>query len=347
MTELWNLVRPTTASSVPRLAAALERRGWDGLFIPESQNLNVDMLVSMTLALGATDRLRVGSAVVNPFTRHPALVAGAFASLHELAPGRVVAGIGRGDSAVASIGLRPAGAAVLERFVRHVLGYLRGEAIGFADLEPYWPSGAMASEDPGETVSRLAWFDGEGRPPVWIAASGPRTIEFAARETDGVLLAVGVDQQRLEWAIDLARANGASRIAAVVNTVAHRDRGTAIEVARAMVSTFAHFSVQDGRVRGPIDLSSADQLREMHRYYDPRDHGRGGTGADTALSDDFVSGFGAVGTPGEVVDRLRALFAMGLDAVVVVGAHSPLRPDAAAEARATFVDEVLPAVRAV
>ncbi len=58
-------------------AAAVEEDGWDGLLFMDSQNLSMDVFGSMYLAASATSRLKIGAAVTNLVTRHPAVVASA------------------------------------------------------------------------------------------------------------------------------------------------------------------------------------------------------------------------------------------------------------------------------
>src|SRR5438132_2409807 len=78
-----------------------EDEGWDGILIGDSQNYGFDLYVKLTVAAMATKRVKVGSFVTNPVTRHPAVTAAAMASLNELTSGRAVLGVGRGDSALA------------------------------------------------------------------------------------------------------------------------------------------------------------------------------------------------------------------------------------------------------
>src|SRR5882724_634168 len=57
--------------------------------------------------LAATERLRVGPLVTNPGTRDWSVLASLFATLNDMYGNRTVCGIGRGDSALRSIGRRP------------------------------------------------------------------------------------------------------------------------------------------------------------------------------------------------------------------------------------------------
>src|SRR5207237_1435766 len=152
-----------------------------------SQNLAGDPYVALALAAKATDRLRLGTGVTNPVTRHPAVTAACIASVQGESKGRAQLGIGRGDSALAYLGRAPASVAVFERYLADLQSYLRGDAVAFgddADLETLGLADA-----PKE--SRLSWL-GMAQPkvPVAVAATGPRVIEAAARHADRVTFAV-------------------------------------------------------------------------------------------------------------------------------------------------------------
>src|SRR5262249_51571633 len=61
----------------------------------------------LTAAAMSTTRMRVGPLVSNPVTRHPTVVASMLATVAELFDGRAALGLGRGDSAVRTLGLSP------------------------------------------------------------------------------------------------------------------------------------------------------------------------------------------------------------------------------------------------
>ena len=73
--------------------------------------------MSLTVAALETERVQIGPSVTNPLTRHPAVMASAIASLHELSGGRAFLGIGTGDSAILNLGLRPARLRALREYV--------------------------------------------------------------------------------------------------------------------------------------------------------------------------------------------------------------------------------------
>src|SRR5438128_2633316 len=176
-TQIWTL-----GLSLPKLAArqakAAERAGFDGFAVVDSQNLAGDCYVALALAAQATERIRLGTGVANALTRHAAVTASAIASLQAESGGRAELGIGRGDSALAHLGLAPASVPVFENYVRDVQSYLRGESVPFAvssatSTRPLETLGlAGASSD-----SRLHWLrSSHKKVPVDVAATGPKVI---------------------------------------------------------------------------------------------------------------------------------------------------------------------------
>ena len=117
--ELW-----TQGISHPSVAVRAEAAGWDGMFVVDSQNLAVDPFVGLALAAVETSTLKLGTGVSNPATRHPAAAAAGIGSVHVASGGRAVFGVGRGDSALAHLGLAPARVAYFENFVRATRAYL-------------------------------------------------------------------------------------------------------------------------------------------------------------------------------------------------------------------------------
>jgi 5,10-methylenetetrahydromethanopterin reductase len=309
-----------------RLAAEAEAEGWDGVLLADSQNLQAEVFVELALAASATQRLKLGSGVTNPLTRHPAVTASAAATLQAESGGRIVLGVGRGDSAVTFVGQRPAPVAALEDFLRRLQGYLRGDVV-----------------EVGGFASRLEWLPhSQPKVPVDVAAAGRRTIEAGARQADAVTFAVGADAERIRWAVETARDAGATRFGAYVVAAPHRDVAVARDLVRANVGIFAHFS------RGSLDRLPHDDRRvveEVSRRYDAAEHGQSAAGQTGVVTDEFVDRFAVVGPPERCVERLQELAALGIERVVVVGASKDADPREAAAARKRFAGEVLPALR--
>lgn len=355
MPDLWTLT-VSSPRHAARLAERAESAGWAGLAVVDSQHLSGDAYVALALAASATDRLGLATGVTNPVTRHPAVTASAIASIQAVSGGRAALGIGRGDSALAHLGRAPARVATFERYLVALQAYLRGDAVAFDALDFHEriapPVEALGLADTPRD-SRIHWIDRDGpKVPVEVAATGPRVIAVAARVADRVMFALGADPERLAWG--LAQARAARREAgltedgvafgAYVNLVCHPDVVTARALVAGGLTTFARFAVMHGATKGPVTDEQADVLGRIHDAYDMRRHTRADTAHAAALTPGFVDRYAIVGPPDHCIDRIRALGALGLDKLVVVGPTAGADRTEAARSAALLAEEVLPAV---
>src|SRR5512136_2894550 len=70
-----------------------ESRGFEAVWQAESRLVR-DAIVPMAAYAASTSRIRVGSGVINNWTRNAALIASTFSTLDDLAPGRIIGGLG-------------------------------------------------------------------------------------------------------------------------------------------------------------------------------------------------------------------------------------------------------------
>jgi 5,10-methylenetetrahydromethanopterin reductase len=167
-------------------ARAVERHGYSILGISDSQSICRDVYATLALCAAGTERIRLGPRVITPVTRHPAVAACAAATLEELAPGRTLVGIGSGDSAALNVGLKPVPLAELREYALAVRTLL---ATGRADYH-----GATA---------RFTWS--RPRVPIFLAASGPRTLRLAGQIADGVVVRTGILPEIVRDSIEQVR----------------------------------------------------------------------------------------------------------------------------------------------
>jgi 5,10-methylenetetrahydromethanopterin reductase len=335
-----------------RRAEQAEAAGYDGIVYVDSQNLAGDTYVALALAAKATERLKLGTGVTNPFTRHPAVTASAIATIQGESNGRAVLGIGRGDSALAHLGMAPAHVDVFEDYLRRLQGYLRGEDVPFAaggDVDDL-----NLADRP--TASRIAWL----RPgrftkvPVDVAATGPRVIRMAAVVADRITFALGADPERLRWGIETAKKARAAAgldpesmpFGAYVSVVAHPDPEVAQRTGEGGLSLFARFQVMHGSVVGPASEAERAVFQKVHDSYDMNHHARAGSQQASAITPEFADRFAILGKPEHCIARLQEIIALGLDRLVIVGASMGADREAAAVAESCFLEEVLPALRA-
>ena len=113
------------------LARVCEEVGFDRFGVSDWRFMS-DCLVTMTACLQATDRLGIQAQVTDPYVRHPTLTATAIATMDDLAPGRVILGLGGGREQPAFWGeTRPHPMAAIREAVAMCRGMWRGEAVSF------------------------------------------------------------------------------------------------------------------------------------------------------------------------------------------------------------------------
>ncbi len=324
---------------IESVAHQAEDLGFDGLLLADSQNLVGDPFVALGILAQTTTRLGLGTGIVNPLTRHPAVVASAMASLQLETGGRAALGVGRGDSSLAQIGLRPPSTGQLGRFVGQVRGFLRGDTV-----------------DLNGTPSRLGWLDPTTftPPPVELAATGPKTIALAATTSDRTMLTLGADPNRLAAAITVARRARASagldpaqlRVGAYVNIACSPDQAEARDLVRGSAAIFAHFATTGPtRTTATSTHDDAQVMSTLGGTYNEAEHGLSTATQATILDDDFLDRFTIAGTPAQCRTRLAELIGLGLDRIVLVPGSRDSDPQLLEDSNRRIATQVLPALR--
>ncbi len=170
---VWlHAVRPVP--ELVRLAVAAEDLGAAALLLAD-EGVDRDLYVTLTAIAVATRRLALIPAITNPHSRHPVATAAALGSLAEIAPGRVVAGLGAGGTLVfGPMALAPARPfTALAEAVEVIDDLLAGQTVDH--------QGEFAASQ-----ARLDWAP--GRLPVAIAGRGPRVQRLSAERADWVIV---------------------------------------------------------------------------------------------------------------------------------------------------------------
>ncbi len=162
------------------LARYAEAKGFDAVWQAESRLVR-EATVPMASFLAVTERIKVGSGVVNNWTRNPALLASTFATLDDLAPGRVVLGIGAWwDPLASKVGIeRTRPLVAMRETIEAVRALLNNETVTY--------HGEFVDFDGVE----LDYVHQERRPkdvPIYLGATGMKMMELAGEIADGVVL---------------------------------------------------------------------------------------------------------------------------------------------------------------
>ncbi|MFD9190189.1 LLM class flavin-dependent oxidoreductase [Streptomyces phaeochromogenes] len=101
---------------VEELAVRAEELGLESFWVNDTPMVHGDPFVALSLCAKATSSIRLGIGVTSPALRSAPAAASGLASLNALAPGRIICGVGTGNTARRTLGMRPTTAARLEHF---------------------------------------------------------------------------------------------------------------------------------------------------------------------------------------------------------------------------------------
>ena len=160
-------------------AKRAEELGYRSAWFYDTQLLNPDVFICMTLAAANTESIRLGTGVLVPTNRIEPVTANAFASLNKLAPGRIDFGIGTGFTARRTMGLNAVPLAQTRTYIERVQSMLRGETVEW-DFEGKDRKIRFLNPDLG-----LINIDDEI--PLWVSAFGPKARQMTAELDAGWL----------------------------------------------------------------------------------------------------------------------------------------------------------------
>jgi probable F420-dependent oxidoreductase len=262
---------------------------------------------TLALAAGATERIKLGHMVTNPGTREPTVVASAYATLHDISNGRMVMGIGRGDSARRYIGQKPVRVGRFEAALRMIKPFMNGEQV-------HW----------NDTDIELAWVRAE-LPPIemHVAGYGPRVLAIAGRVGDGVIIQLA-DPDIIRWTMETARkaaeevGRDPSELKCIVcaPSVITDDIAEAREQVRwfpAMVSNHVRDLIARYGADGQVVPRALTDYVPSETHYDYDEHSRMGARHGAFVSDEICDRFCVLGTPEQASEKLRELESLGVD----------------------------------
>ncbi|QCS41067.1 5,10-methylenetetrahydromethanopterin reductase [Natrinema versiforme] len=314
---------------VADLAALAEDEGFDVAFA-SSHYFNRDPFVVLSRMADATEAIRLGPGVVNPYETHPVKLAAQTATIDEISDGRGVFGVGAGDrSSLSNLGVER------DSPLRRVL-----ETFDLArDL---WDGETVTHE--GTFTARDAALNLEPPSadiPVYVGAQGPHMLRMSAKHADGVLVNAAHPRD-LEWAAgqleqglaerpDESEAqsaseqpsgersdprDGAFESLAFASVSVAADESDAREAARPPVAFIVGGAAEPVLERHDIDREAASEVSEALEQGDLPE-------AFDRVTPAMIDAFCIAGTTETVADRFTAALEH-VDGIVV---GSPLGPD--------------------
>jgi 5,10-methylenetetrahydromethanopterin reductase len=278
-----------------------ESRGFEAVWQAESRLVR-EATVPMAAFAAVTERIKVGSGVVNNWTRNAGLMAATFSTLDDLAPGRVLLGIGAWwDPLAAKVGIRrDKPLLAMREYVEVVRRLLAMERVTF--------HGEFVHLDDVEID--IVHGDRSPKPvPIYIGATGMRMMELAGEIADGVVLNYLVSPAYNHQAME-AMEMGAQRAGRTVAEVDRPqlvvcsldpDRGVALDRARELVTQYLGQQPHIMKASG-VDQSLLDDIGKVLTWpAGPEEIER----AMALVPDDVVQLITASGTADECRAKVR------------------------------------------
>ncbi|WP_171166781.1 LLM class flavin-dependent oxidoreductase [Streptomyces sp. I05A-00742] len=323
----------TAGPGVEDLAARAEELGFDSFWVYDTPMIHGDPFVCLALCARSTHRIRLGIGVTSPALRSAPAAAAAVSSLNALAPGRIVCGVGTGNTARRTLGMRPTKMAELESFTAALQDLTAGREADYRE-------GARSSRVRFLHVG--PYVDTEAPVEFVVAAFGLKAAAVAGRLGTG-LISYGMHDPAAWSALGQARraaardAGGAGKTRSYLMSSLHvladgEDRyGDPVKDSVGHIALSALIlGVENPAFRAslpPEEAAAVDRLLQLRGTTptDPKLHqvlyrnylGRLFPGDRELIVPSLVDRFGLVGTRGEITERIDALEKSGVDELVI------------------------------
>ena len=290
-----------------QLAKLSEELGFSHIWIGDSHLIWREAYVNMAAVALNTTKVKIGTGVTNPLTRHPSVVASAYATLEEYAPGRMVVGIGLGDSSVETMGMKPAKLSFFETTVQQMRDLFAGKEVQL------------------ETGKIHLLHPCKGKVPIYIAASGPKMLELSGRIADGIIVLVGVADQYIQHAKEkiAAGAKAVGRNLSDINLVlwvpcAVSDTAPAKDAVKAHVARVVAHPLP--YVLDPQEQKVLEEIRKTYDYYRHMDQEANHA---EVIPDWLVDKFAIAGTVAECHAQVERLKKTGIQQIAIIPYSAP------------------------
>ena len=300
-------------------ATYAEQKGFEAVWQADSRLVR-DAVVPMAAFATCSETIIIGSGVVDCWTRNPARLASTFSTLDDLAPGRIILGIGAWWEPLASkVGVQRRKPLTAIRETVEVCRLLLADETVTYDGEFVHLDGV-----------ELDYVYQERRPkevPIYIGATGDKMLELTGEIADGVVLNYLVSPEYNRKAMDRL-ADGAARVSRsiddldrpqlVVCSVAET-RAEALDGARLMVTQYLGQQPHIMKASG-VPESLLEEIGRVLTW--PANHEQV-VAASKLVPDDVVQMICAAGTPDEVREKVGQYMADGCTCPILY----PLGPD--------------------
>jgi 5,10-methylenetetrahydromethanopterin reductase len=307
-----------------------EEKGFEQVWQTESRLVR-DAIVPMAAYATVTKNIRIGSGVINNWTRNIGLLAATYLTLDDLAPNRIICGIGAWwDPLAKNVGInRTKPLEAMKETIEVFRRLLNMERVTFHG-EFHHVDGIELDVVHGRREPRNV--------PVYIGATGPNMMELSGEIADGVVFNYGMPTEYYDQAMDLI-ASGARRSNRSVDQIERamlivcsvdQDREKALDASRALLTQYLaqqpHFA-KANKV-SPKVVEKIQSILGWPATYDEIQH------AKRFVTDDLLERITASGTPAEALAKIEeymkhgatipVIYPLGEDVKLTIDTFSPL-----------------------
>lgn len=308
-------------------AMQAEKLGYDSVWITDHFN-NRNVYVSLALIANYTDRIKFGPGVTNPYLVHPVMTAQSVGTLNEIAPGRVICGIGAGDKTTLDVVGTEMKAPL--RTVREAVEVIRRQIA----REKGSYEGSKFSTKAGARFN----FKVKDKIPIYVGAQGPKMLQLAGRIGDGALINASHPDDIVRAVEFIGKgAEKAGRRLEDLDIAAYTSFSVADDEKKAkksVVPVVAYIVAGSPPIileRHGISVEKAEKIRSDLAN---RNWGE----AFGAVKSHMIDAFAICGTPDHCTEKISELFKTGITHFVT---GSPLGPNKKTAIN-LFGNEVLP-----
>jgi 5,10-methylenetetrahydromethanopterin reductase len=262
----------------------------------------------MAAFAASTDRIKIGSGVIDIWTRNAARLASTFSTLDDLAPGRMICGLGAWwDPLAAKVGIdRSRPLKVMREVVDAVRALLANETVTMDGFHVHLDG------------VELDYVHQERRPkdvPIYIGATGMQMMELTGEIADGAVLNYLVSPSYNVGALE-ALARGAAKAGRSLDDIdrpqlvvcsVDEDRDAALDGARLLVTQYLGQQPHIMKASG-VPQELLDEIGKVLTW--PATHDQV-VAASKLVPDDIVQMITASGTPDEVRAKVDEYVASG------------------------------------
>ncbi|MDG6994350.1 MAG: LLM class flavin-dependent oxidoreductase [Nitrososphaerota archaeon] len=282
-----------TIPSLSALAKAADKCGFGYLWIPEAWGLEAFSTIAHVLTM--TEKIKIGSGIVNVFSRSAALIGMTYATLDQISSGRVLLGLGTSGRILVEKWHGIKFEKPLQR-VQEYVEVIRKVATG------------EEAQFKGEVldISRFRLYTKPAKvpPQIYLGSIGERSLKLAGRICDGAILAT-YPISKLEHAARLVSEDFSKKVFAYyplrLTTSDEEAKAVKLEVAKNVAFYVA--SMGSYYAKNLINLGyekSVERIMEAHRL-------EGHRGATGAVDDDLLNDLSFIGSLGAVVEKLSRI----------------------------------------